>query len=337
MKYCYLILAVAAALALAAGCYGFVTDAVSGVCIAQGADAGGDGAIAELAFPDDPYLDDQWAVGMLDLPQAWHLTEGSEDVIVAVLDTGIDADHEDLAGRVVQRVNLSDSRTMGDVYGHGTHVAGVIAAASDNGMGISGVAPGCSVLDVKVADDDGRCLPDQVADGIRWAVDRGARVLNISLCFSEPSDTLAEAVDYAWERGAVVVAAAGNGGGATPHYPAYYEHCIAVTAIEEDGTRAPLAAYGDWVDVAAPGYQIVSTVPGDEYGYKTGTSQATAYVSGLAALLSGVAVDADGDGRVNDEVRAAIEESCRQLTSRSLGSGLVDCDDALRLVPGAQW
>jgi thermitase len=156
-----------------------------------------------------------------------------------------------------------------------------------------------------------------------WAVDKGASIVNISLRLDEPSLQLEEAVAYAWSKGALIVAAAGNDGGSTPQYPAYYPECIAVTATKEDGSRAPLASYGDWVDIAALGYQVYSTLPDNEYGYKTGTSQATAYVSGLAAVLYSMAIDSDGNGWVNDEVRSAIETSCLQAAGSGLGNGLV--------------
>ena len=179
-------------------------------------------------------------------------------------------------------------------------------------------------MNVKVADDKGRCNAAAIAEGIVWAVDKGAKVLNISLCLSVPSKELEQAVAYAWSHGAVIVAAAGNNSGAVPQYPAFYSECIAVSATKEDDSRMPLANYGDWVDVAAPGYQIYSTLPDDEYGYKTGTSQASAYVTGLAVLLYSIAFDGDGDGFVNDEVRAAIESSCHPLDGSDMGNGLVD-------------
>ena len=264
--------------------------------------------------------------------QVWSVTRGDEGVSVAVIDTGIDAEHEDLVGRVAGSVNFSNSPVANDVYGHGTHVAGTIAAGSDNGIGICGIAPGCSLVNVKVADDDGRCSGHDIAEGIVWAVDNGASVLNISLCLAEPCRELEEAVDYAWDHGAVVVAAAGNGGDSSPRFPAYYDNCLAVTSVKEDGSRGPLAGYGDWVDVAAPGYQVYSTLPGDEYGCKTGTSQAVAHVSGLAALLYSVAEDSNGNGRVNDEVRTAIEQGCLSVDGSGMGHGCVDAEKALSLL-----
>jgi len=332
VKFLLLLLCVAIILTSLLVFQGVIADLVSPVCVAEGSDMKNDTASTQQNSPSDPYFDRQWALGSVNIPQAWLVTEGSpseKDVLVAVLDTGIDRDHEDLAGKVVAEVNFSDSRGIDDVYGHGTHIAGIIAATMDNDIGICGVAPSCSIMNVKVADDRGKCGAGEIADGIVWAVDEGARVVNISLRLSEPWKELEDAVDYAWEHGAIIIAAAGNGGSSAHQYPAYYDKCIAVTGVKEDGSRAPLASYGDWVDVAAPGYQIYSTLPGDEYGYKTGTSQAVAYVSGVAALLYSIAVDSDGDGRVNDEVRAAMESSCQQLEISGMGHGLVDGERAV--------
>ena len=329
MKCLVILLVVGIVLVCLFACQGLIVDLVSTVCMAEGSDLTNDTASTQLSFPSDPYFDRQWALGSINLPQAWLVTEGSDDVLVAILDTGVDRDHEDLAGKVVAEVNFSHSRGIDDVYGHGTHIAGIVAASTNNGIGICGVAPGCYIMNVKVADDRGKCGAGEIADGIVWAVDEGARILNISLRLSEPSEELEDAIDYAWNHGAVIIAAAGNGGGSAPQYPAYYDRCIAVTGVKEDGSRAPLASYGDWVDVAAPGYQIYSTLPGDEYGYKTGTSQAVAYVTGLASLLCSIAVDSDGNGRVNDEVRAAIESSCQQLEISGMGHGLVDSERAV--------
>jgi len=238
--------------------------------------------------------------------QSVSVLNGHDPVIVAVLDTGIDKYHEDLDGAVIAEVNFTDSPTTDDIYGHGTHVSGIIAAGNDNDIGIDGIAPGVRLINVKVADDRGRCRLTALAEGIVWAVENGAQVINISIEMQESSSVLQEAIDYAWENGAIIIAAAGNGGISTPVYPAGYDNCIAVTALKDNGELAPLANYGDWVDAAAPGFNVYSTLPGDDYGYKYGTSFAAAYVSGLSALLFPLMEDANGNGRVNDEVRQAI-------------------------------
>jgi thermitase len=274
-----------------------------------------------LSTEDEKY---QWALERIHaLPSTWRVDSGAP-VLVAVLDTGIDKNHEDLSGRVVAEVDLSDSPTAADVYGHGTPIAGIIAADVDNGLGIVGLAPECLLINVKVADDDGRCQLSALAAGIVWAVDYGASVINISIEIRESTPDLVKAINYAWNKGALVIAAAGNDGNSLPVYPAACENCLAVTAIQENGTLAPLANYGDWVDVAAPGMDIYSTLPGNRYGYKHGTSFATAYVSGLAAVLFSLATDTSGDGKLNDEVRRAIEAGCDALGIAGTGNGTIN-------------
>jgi thermitase len=273
---------------------------------------------------NDPYVNEQWALRQIRALESRQFSSRDRRVLVAVLDTGIDRKHEDLGGKVVAEMNFSDSPVLDDIRGHGTHVAGIIAANSNNGRGITGAAPDSHLLNVKVANDKGRSQTAMVAKGIRWAVDNGASVINISIVFKEPSPGLEKAIDYAWSRGAVIVSAAGNRGNQLPIYPAYYENSIAVAATREDETLAPLSNHGDWVDMAAPGFNIYSTLPGNGYGYKSGTSFATAHVSGLAALLFGIATDTDGNGRLNDEVRAAIESGCQDIAISGVGAGLID-------------
>jgi len=277
------------------------------------------GATLQTAYSvDDGYLSDRWGIRKIEAPQAWEITRGDASVLVAVLDTGIDKDNQDLADRVVAEVNFSNSQTSDDLYGHGTHMAGTIAA----------VAPDCRLMNVKVADDTGKCEPSVVATGIIWAVDHGAKVINLSLAMGGSAD-LEEAVNYAWNRGAILVAAAGNKGTSKPSYPAYYENCLAVAGTNENNSLALLSSYGDWVDVAAPGFNIYSELPGNQYGYKTGTSSAGAHVSGVAVLVFSVAEDVSGNGAVNDEVRWAIESSCTPVAVDGVGQGLVDAYQAV--------
>jgi thermitase len=267
---------------------------------------------------DDSYLTDRWGIRKIEAPESWQITRGDESVIVAVLDTGIDNDSQNLADRVVAEINFTNSPTSDDVYGHGTHMAGTIVA----------IAPECRLMNVKVADDTGKCEPSVVARGIVWAVDHGAKVINLSLAM-KASPNLEEAVNYAWSRGAILVAAAGNKGTSEPSYPACYDNCVAVAGTNENNSLSLLSSYGDWVDVAAPGFNIYSELPENQYGYKTGTSAAGAHVSGVAALVFSVGGDANGNGMVNDEVRWAIENSCTAIAVDGVGQGLVNAFEAV--------
>jgi len=272
---------------------------------------------AVMASNDD-YSGRQWGIKKTMAPQAWEVTSGANNVVIAVLDTGIDKHQEDLVGKVIAEVNFTDSPTTDDVYGHGTHLAGIIAAAANNGMGIAGLAYNCSLMNVKVADDQGRFDSSVAAKGVIWAVDHGAKVINMSLVATEPSPSLEEAINYAWSQGAVLIAAAGNLVGDKIVYPAYYSNCVAVAATDSNDRVASWSSHGDWVDVAAPGVDIYSTLPGNKYGNKSGTSMAAAHVSGLAGLLFALRSDKNSNGFVNDEVRAAIENGCDGLNTGAL-------------------
>jgi thermitase len=271
-----------------------------------------------------PDLKSQWALAQIhSLPSTRNIKSNSP-ILVAVLDTGIDKNHEDLRGKVVGEINLSSSPTADDIYGHGTPIAGIIAADIDNNLGMTGLAPESRLLNVKVADDEGKCRISTLAAGIIWAVEHGAKVINISIELKESTPVLKEAVDYAWNHGAIIIAAAGNDGDSRNVYPAAYDNCIAVTALRENGTLAPLANYGDWVDAAAPGLDIYTTLPDNRYGYKHGTSFATAYVSGLAALLFSMSTDTGGDDKLNERVRRAIEAGCDATFIAGTGKGNIN-------------
>jgi thermitase len=268
--------------------------------------------------PNDPYYSDQWALRKIDTPYppSGFSREG-QVILVAVLDTGIDRDQEDLKGQVFDETDLTLSGSASDINGHGTHIAGIIAAISNNSRGIAGISPGSKLLNVKVAEDNGQCRVSTVVEGIRWAADHGAKVINLSLEIRSSSRDLEEAINYAWDKGAVIVASGSNETAEEPVYPAYYHNCISVVATRQNDTIGPLANYPAWVDVAAPGFNIFSTLPGNSYGYKSGTSFATAYVSGLAAFLMPMAADSNYDGKVNDEVRESIEKGAVTINTNT--------------------
>lgn len=279
---------------------------------------------------DDPYLAEQWALYHINLPKSTAIT-GDRQVIVAILDTGIDSGHEDLAGKVFMNVNFSNSPTSEDLHGHGTHVAGIIAAQANNSIGIAGIAPEAKLMNIKVADDNGVCRAGAITKGIYLAVENGAMVINISLELQNNSEELEKAVNYAWERGVIIIAAAGNNTSNTPVYPASSKNCIAVGAVGQNNELAPLSNYGDWVDVAAPGLDICTTAPDNLYRYVTGTSFAAAYVSGLAAILVSTMVDSNSNGRINDEVRQAIENGCHKTDTNNTGYGVIDVTRSLSI------
>ncbi|MBI2869533.1 MAG: S8 family serine peptidase [Chloroflexi bacterium] len=268
-----------------------------------------------VATPNDAYLPNQWALAKVQAFDGWDVTSGSPAVKLAILDSGIDQDHEDLASKIVDNYNATAEPTLDDLYGHGTSVAGAAAAVTDNGAGIAGMAPGVSLMNIKVLNQTGGSYDSWIADGIIWAVDHGARVISMSLITPNYSSTLEEAVNYAWNRGAVVVAAAGNTGSSSPAYPAAYANSIAVAATDANDVKAAFSNYGGWVDIAAPGVQIFSTLPnhpnafGLNYGYAGGTSMATAMVSGLAALLWSTPT-----GTTNAAVRSRIEATADQVS-----------------------
>jgi thermitase len=274
--------------------------------------------------PDDSDYYQQWGLTTIQAQAAWEITTGDAGVKVAVLDTGIDQDNEDLAAKIVANQNFSSSPSVDDLYGHGTHVAGIVAAICNNGIGVAGVGYNSSLMNVKVFDDSGNGLDSWAADGIIWAADNGAQVINLSMGGPDDSMTLQNAVDYAWNKGVVVVASAGNNATNTPVYPAYYTNCIAVAATDQNDAKAAYSTYGEWVDVAAPGTHIFSTLPNhlchlqknDEflnYGCLSGTSMSAPFVSGLAAL-----VWSTGYGTSPTVVRSRIE-NCADLID---GTGL---------------
>jgi len=243
-------------------------------------------------LPNDPGYANQWALPKIQAPQAWDLSRGSSTLRIAILDTGIDQDHEDLHTKIVANRNFTTSRTVDDRYGHGTHVAGSAAAVTDNGRGVAGVGFTTSLMNVKVLGDNGSGQYSWIANGIIWAADNGAHVINMSLGGTSASSTLESAVKYAWDKGVVLVAAAGNENTSAPTYPAYYAECIAVAATDENDAKASFSNYGAWVDIAAPGVSIYSTLPNHpnrigvrNYGSLSGTSMAAPHVAGVAALV----------------------------------------------------
>lgn len=246
-----------------------------------------------IATPNDPSFGNQWGMTKIQAPDAWDLTTSSSSVKIAILDTGIDQNHEDLSTKIVDNRNFTKSRTVDDIYGHGTHVAGIAAASTNNSKGVAGAGYNSSLMNVKVLSDNGSGNYSWIAKGIIWAADKGAKVINMSLGGGSTSSTLENAVNYAWSKGVVIVAAAGNSNTSSPSYPGYYSNVIAVAATDTNDAKASFSNYGSWVDIAAPGVDIYSTLPNHNnriglknYGYLSGTSMATPFVAGVAALVA---------------------------------------------------
>jgi serine protease len=312
--------------------------------------------------PNDPQYAFQWnlqatAKGGINVEPAWDIHTGDPNVIVAVLDTGIAyEDFEgfrqapDLAGtRFVPGYDfIEDDAHPNDDHGHGTHVAGTIAQSTHNDLGVAGIAFGCSLMPVKVLDANGLGDHFTIARGIYYAVDHGARVINLSLGAPGDSRTLREAMAYAYERDVTVVCSAGNEfllGNPIIYPAAYNDFCLAVGASTLRRTRAVYSGTGTFVDLVAPGGDMFSDDNGDSYGdgilqqtfqldprdfslwFFQGTSMAAPHVSGAAALLLSKGL------RTPDAIRSALEQSAVDLGPEGVdddfGWGLLDLGTAM--------
>ena len=276
--------------------------------------------VEAAGVPDDPEFSRQPNLAAVQAPQAWDaITTPGSPVVVAVIDSGMDASHPDLAAQMWQnpgesgvdsagnekRSNGADddangyvddwqgwnmvanNNLIGDDQGHGTHVAGIIGAVSNNGVGISGIAPNAVLMPVKVLDQNGQGTHAQVAEGILYAVNQGAQVINLGLGGQGSSEVLQSAVNYALAHGVLMVAAAGNDGAWSAYYPAAYSGVLATGAVNNMGDGSSFSSRGNHLSLVAPGEAIYSTLPGGAYGADTGTSMSSAHVSGAAALLAG--------------------------------------------------
>jgi thermitase len=234
--------------------------------------------------PNDEWWPSQWSPVRTRAPLAWETTTGSSATVVAVLDTGVDLAQPDLQGAFVPgRDVVNGDADPTDDHGHGTYVTGIVAARSNNTIGVASYCWRCSIMPVKVLDARGSGTTSSVAAGIVWATDHGARVITMSLGSQSASSTLASAVRYARDRGVVLVAAAGNYGTSTPVYPAAYPEVIGVAASNARDQLSTWSSFGSWVSVAAPGSNY-TTGRGGWYGSFAGTSSAAPVVAGIAGL-----------------------------------------------------
>ena len=294
--------------------------------------------------PDDPFFSYQWHMTAVGVPEVWDAATGA-GVTVAVLDTGVTAGADGFTHALQGRDFADNDGTPNDTDGHGTHVAGTICQATDNGYGTVGVAPDATLLPVRVLGDGGSGSLTDVADGIVWAVDEGADVINLSLGAGGGARALEAAVSYAVDNGVVVVAASGNEGRGTVSWPAAYDAAIAVGAVDFDGDRATYSNGGDALDIVAPGGDTSADRNGDGYvdgvlqetwqngrasfQFFQGTSMATPHVAGAAALLVEV-VGRDPDA-IRDLLLATADDAGASGWDRETGWGRLDARAAVEL------
>lgn len=292
------------------------------------------------------------------LSAAHRYSQGHPDITVAVLDTGVNLDHPELQAALLPGydfVNIVNggNRFVGDALGydedpedevgHGTHVAGIIAA---QGLAMpAGVVPGCKLLPVRVlgamkkgAKRVGAGLVDNINSGIKWAVDQGADVINMSLGIRRTGESIPhqEVVDYAQRHGVTLIAASGNDGKQEAYYPGTLPYAIAVGALDEQGQVARFSTYGPQVDFVAPGTQIYSTYLQNEYGFSTGTSHAAPFVAGAVALLKSYALQKTGSPLSDRQVKYLLKHTSDKLDRRfkhpKAGFGSLNLLDALHLL-----
>jgi len=301
--------------------------------------------VTGAAFPNDPDLTDLQRSYGLQLTHAeggWAYTRGSNETIIAVIDTGLQLNHPEFAGRIVPGYDfVNNDSDPSDDNGHGTHTAGIIAAGIDNQIGVAGVCPHCRIMPVKVLNQNNAGTWASVANGLLYAADHNARVINLSLGAVVSSKTLESAISYAQEKGVVIVAAAGNMGIERNFFPAALAGVIAVSATDNQDQRWNLSNYGAYIDVAAPGYAIYSTYNdlSNYYGgytYMSGTSMASPYVAGLAGLLI-----SQKPTRTALEITHLITASADKVSNQTFdpyfGYGRINIERALAIAADTQW
>jgi subtilisin family serine protease len=290
--------------------------------------------------PNDPsFAGSQPDLPLMGVPTAWLTTTGKASTVIAVLDTGMQRTHADLDGiHVVSPFNeITGTTDVRDGHGHGTHVIGEIAAETNNGLGIAGIAPGVSIMPVKVLADNGSGSFSDILDGIDWARTHGANVISMSLGGPLPAATVAAfqpTFDAAYAAGITIVAAAGNNGNGTISYPAAFDHVLSVAATDNADRHASFSNSNAFVDLSAPGVSILSTTIDGGYGRMSGTSMSTPHVAAVAGLI----LSAHPTESV-DQVEAALRATAVDLGTPGrddiFGSGRVDAAAAVAWTPPA--
>jgi subtilisin family serine protease len=260
-------------------------------------------------FPNDPGFVSQWHLPKIQTPQAWNMTTGSSSVVVAVIDSGVYGIHPDLASNLVPGWNFVKSNSdTSDLLGHGTAVAGVIAAVGNNAIGVAGVSWQSRLMPLVAVDENDLAAYSDIGEAIQYAADRGVRLINISLGGGVPSSALQSAVDYAWNKGALIFASAMNNGSSDPYYPAACNHVMAVSATDSNDHLASFSNYGNWIAISAPGAAILTTINGGGYAYWFGTSFSSPIVAGVAALSLAV-----NPSLTNAELVTILEKSADEV------------------------
>jgi thermitase len=239
-----------------------------------------------LLVPNDPNYSQEWHLQTIQAPTAWEVTTGSTGVPIAMIDSGVDPTHPDLASKLIPGWSfLTGTADTHDVLGHGTETAGTAAALGNNAVGVAGVAWQNPIMPLVVLNSSDWASYSDIANAIMYAADHGVRIVNISIGGSSSSSAMQSAVDYAWSKGTVVFAAAGNYSSSTPIYPAGCTNVVAVGATDSNDTLASFSNYGSYVDLTAPGVNIMTTTSGGGYGGVSGTSFSSPIAAGVAALV----------------------------------------------------
>ncbi|MEH7475757.1 alkaline serine protease [Priestia megaterium] len=262
--------------------------------------------------PNDPFFAYQYGPQKVQAPDAWDVTTSNGNIKIAIIDTGVQLNHPELAIKLWPGYNFVEGNlNPNDGNGHGTHVAGIAGALTENSLGIAGIAPSASIIPVRALDNSGNGTLSNIANAITYSTNAGAKVINLSLGSSQRSITLENAINYAWNQGVVIVAAAGNEASNTLTYPAAYQNVIAVASTDINDQKSDFSNYGTWVEVSAPGSTILSTYTGSYYAYLSGTSMACPHVAGLAALLA-------AQGKNNVQIKNTILSTCDPVPGTGL-------------------
>jgi len=285
------------------------------------------------AIPNDPNLPSQWSIKALSLPNAWDITKGSDSKYVAVIDSGVSRYHVDLSNNQVRAGwdMLSNNYVYEDTVGHGTEVTGVIAATTNNNIGVSGTCWNVAIVPIAVVYYDGTIYTSDIVNAIYLAADLGCKVINLSLGGPLYSASEDAAVQYATSKGCIVVAAAGNDSNSTIEYPASLDNVISVGSINKYLSHSYFSSYNSYVDVCAPGEDILTTTYDNYYSYAAGTSFSSPYVAGIASLAATVV-----PGITATQFREAIVASSMDLGSigwdNYYGYGLINAEKLLKYV-----